>query len=171
MEGVEEVRQRQARLGPRPSEAAERGGDAAHRPVRYILHRAALALAKVKLVEMNSLQVLTVIAEGMEVAFADPAPVHEFNAELERPLSCAHELVLIDPEHAVESDERRDGRFAHADRTDLLRLDERDPGVAVVEEARESGRSHPAGGAAADDDEVADRVFVHRAACLIRWPK
>ena len=66
------------------------------------------------------------IAERMEIALADPAPVHELDAELERRLGRADELVLVDPEHAVEGDQRRDRRLADADRADLLGFDQGD---------------------------------------------
>ena len=45
---------------------------------------------------------------------------------------------------------------------DLVGFDQRDPGMAVVEEAREGGGRHPSGGAAADDDDLADAVIGHR---------
>src|SRR3546814_18103029 len=89
----------------------------------------------------------------MHITLADRAPVDEFDPRLERALRCRDELVLVDPEHLVEAEDRRNRRFAHADRADLRRFDQRQPGAAVVEVARESRGGHPAGGAAADDHE------------------
>ena len=71
-------------VGRGPREAAVPGGDRAHRPGRNILHHAPLALAQIELVEMHALEIVAVIAEGMEIALADPAPVDELDAELER---------------------------------------------------------------------------------------
>jgi hypothetical protein len=96
------------------------GCDAAHRPARNVLHHAALALAQIKLVEMDAVQIFAMRAEWMEVAFADPAPVHEFDAEFVGALRRPYEFVLVDPEHAVEGDDRGDRRLADADRADLV---------------------------------------------------
>src|SRR3546814_2658441 len=49
---------------------------------------------------------------------ADRAPVDEFDPRLERALRCRDELVLVDPEHLVEAEDRRNRRFAHADRSE-----------------------------------------------------
>jgi hypothetical protein len=46
----------------------------------------------------NQAQVAPHLAEGVEVAVPGAEPVHEPDAQLERPLRLAEEIVLIDPE-------------------------------------------------------------------------
>ena len=74
VERVVETRQRRPRVRARTGVAAHRGRHGAHRPGRNVRHRAALALAKVELVEMHPLQVLREAAEGVEIALADVRP-------------------------------------------------------------------------------------------------
>src|SRR3954471_14007943 len=99
-------------------ETAVLGGARAHRPGRNVLHHPPLALAQIELVEMDAFEIVAVIAERMEVALADRAPIHEFDAELERALGRADEIILVDAEHLIEGDQWRDRRLADADRAD-----------------------------------------------------
>src|SRR3546814_13176152 len=98
------------------------------------------ALPILELVERDAVDLVPVIAERMHITLADRAPVDEFDPRLERALRCRDELVLVDPEHLVEAEDRRNRRFAHADRADLRRFDQRPPGAAVVEIGRASCR-------------------------------
>jgi hypothetical protein len=107
-------------------------------------------------VKGDPVEIVAVEPEGVEVACALAAPVDELDTGLERPFGHAKELVLVDVEHPVEVDDRRDRRLADADGADGIGLDQGDPPPAVVEEAREGGRGHPSGGAAADDHHPAD---------------
>src|SRR5688572_27213512 len=104
VERVSQLRQRQASIRSRARVAAERGGHGAHRPFGDVRQLAALALAQIELVEMDSANVLPVRSERMEIAFADRAPVDELDAELERALGRREELVLVDPEHGIIGD-------------------------------------------------------------------
>ena len=56
----------------------------------------------------------------MDVALAEGAPVHELDAELEAAAGLAQELVLAEPERAVEPDEVGDGGLPHANGADLV---------------------------------------------------
>src|SRR6185437_16469199 len=95
----------------------------------------------------------------MEVALPDRAPVHELDARLEGATGRAQELVLVDVEHAVEAEDRRDRRLANSDGADRIRFDQGDSPPAVVEKSRERGRRHPSGGAPADDHDVGNYVI------------
>ncbi len=161
VEGVEQLREGKPGIGARAGEAPEPRRGGAHRPGRDVVEPPAPALAQVELVEMDSAEILAVVAERMEVALAGRAPVDELDAELERALGRGDELVLVDPEHVVVGDERRNRRLADPDGADLVRLDEVDPD-APVEQSGEGGRGHPPRRAAADDHDVADIVLVHR---------
>src|ERR1051325_3560358 len=97
----------------------------------------------------------------MQVAVSEPAPVAELDAELEGRLGATDEVVLVDAEEPVEQLDRRDGGFPDADRSDLRRLDQLDAGDRSVADPRQRGRRHPAGRAAADDGDAADRLAWH----------
>src|SRR5690606_19940507 len=94
-------------------------------------------------------------------------PVDELDADLERPLHVAHEIVLIDAQELEEIADRRDRGFADADRAALFRLDEPDRRPPAAQEPAQRRGGHPAGRAAADDDDALDaaggRVPRHRA--------
>src|SRR5262245_28589238 len=92
----------------------------------------------------------------MHVAAPEFAPVHELDAEFESGLATAHELALIEAEKGVESLQTRDARFADTDGTDLIRLHDADARAGIRQCLRQSGRGHPAGGSAAQDDDPFD---------------
>ena len=94
-------------------------------------------------------------AEAVDVLVAYCAPVFELDAQLERRLRGAHEILLVDPEQLVKRAEQRDRGLADADGTDLIRLDERDIEI-LAQQLAERGCGHPAGRAAADDHDLAD---------------
>ena len=76
-----------------------------------------------------------VLAERMEVGVAFPAPIDEFDTQLERGLGGLHELVFPDAENPVEIDDVGYGRFADADGADFIGFDERDRHILRVEQA------------------------------------
>ena len=59
----------------------------------------------------------------------------------------------------------RNGGLADADRADFVGLDELDRIIAALEQLRASGRGHPTGGAATDDDDPADSLTLPRRLC------
>ncbi len=119
-------------------------------------------LAIPEMMEVEPLHLLTISAEGVEIPVPDPAPVDELDAEFERRAGLADELRLVDAQQAVEVEDMRDRRLADPDGADRLRFDQVDlhPGQHM---GQRRGR-HPAGGAAADHDDAADRQRVHRSA-------
>src|SRR5690606_19455617 len=104
--------------------------------------------------------------EGMDVALARCLPALERDAQLDRALRGGEVFLLAYPEQAVEGAQRRDRGLAHADRADLLRLDQGDV-QHLAERARQRGGGHPAGGSApgdhhATDGSVGQRRIAHR---------
>jgi hypothetical protein len=160
VEGVGQGAERRSWVGRAPRETPRRRRHRARGVVPDVGTFAFARQLQKELMEAQSFDVVTELTEGVEVAFADLAPVDELDAELERTLRARDEIVLVDAEHLVEGRDRRDGRLADADGTDRLALDQADA-RAVPDEFRQGGRRHPASGAAADDHDVADAVFVH----------
>src|SRR3569833_4039400 len=90
-------------------------------------------------------------AEGMDVAIAQAAPVHELDSEFVSALGRAHKLVLIELQQGIEVQELGDGRFAHPDCAEFLGLNQLDMQAGGAEHFCEGGCSHPAG--RSDDDK------------------
>jgi hypothetical protein len=63
-------------------------------------------LAQPDLVKWHAERPAPDLAEGVDIALAQPAPVDEFDAKLERAHRFGNELVLVDMERAVEVEQR-----------------------------------------------------------------
>lgn len=61
--------------------------------------------------------------EIVKIGVPETPPVDEFDAELERGVGLADKFILVDAEHLVEQDDRRNGRFADPHGADLFRFD------------------------------------------------
>src|SRR5206468_11985645 len=83
-------------------------------------------------------------------------PVDELDAELERGVRLADELVFVDSELLVEELDRGNGGLANADGPDLLGLHERDPVTRGSGAFCKRGGGHPPGGSPANDHDVAN---------------
>src|SRR5690349_14187902 len=93
-----------------------------------------------------------ITGERMHVAAPEFAPVHEFDSQFESRLAAAHELALVEAQKRIEGLQTRDAGFADADGTDLIRLHDADAGAGIRQRFCQSGRGHPPGSAAAQDD-------------------
>ena len=100
-------------------------------------------------------------AERVHIGVAGPQPIGELDAELEGAAGCADEGVLIQPERLIVEPKLRDRGLADADRADCLGFNQADaePGF---QETRQRGSGHPAGGAAAGDDDGDRWLLAHR---------
>jgi hypothetical protein len=101
----------------------------------------------------------------VEVALAGARPVDEVDALLERGVALADEARLVEADGVEGAADRRERAFAHADDADVAGLHQRhaDAACGGAQRAREEGRGEPAGGAAADDEDVLDGLH---GACL-----
>src|SRR6185503_16844803 len=159
MEGVLEPRQHAARIGIGACEAVHAAGHRRHAILGEVRGLAARVQLVPDLVELHGLDVDAKFAEGMQVAVPEARPVHELDAELERALGLADEIVLVEAEHRVEGVDGRNGGLAHADAAYLLGLYQTDAARTRTKRARKCRRRHPAGRTAADDDDLANTVI------------
>ena len=118
----------------------------------------AVAALQPEMLKARGPVVLARRAEGVDVVLAAVAPVLEADAELESALRGGHELLLVDLQQAMESHERRNGRFADAHGTDLVGLDQPDV-EQLAERFRQPRGHHPARRATAGDHHAANAVL------------
>src|SRR5882672_907992 len=103
----------------RPREALESRRHGVERQVFEAEYITRVSQSQPVLVDRELVRTDAVRTEGMEVNVAQPRPVAKLDAELERRLGSANEIVFVEPEHAVEEPDRRDGRLADTDGADL----------------------------------------------------
>ena len=96
----------------------------------------------------------------MHIGLAGLQPVDELDAELERAHGFPDELRFVDAEQLVEERQVRHGGLADPDGADLFGFDQsyRMPGAEYL---GQRGGTHPAGRAAAHDDDVLDALVRH----------
>jgi hypothetical protein len=120
------------------------------------------------------------LGERVVVAAVDPVlgrglPVDELDALLEGRPGLAHEPRLVDADRAHGVLDGREGALAHPDDADLAGLDQGDAhpvGPGRAQAPGEVGGGHPAGRAAADDQDVVDRPFRHPGSLIARsWAR
>src|SRR5882724_9880550 len=102
-------------------------------------------------------------SEGMEISMPGLSPAPEFDTQLVGGLRLLHELSFIETDNLIEPVNGRNGGFAHSDGTDVVGFDQRDRTLPQVDGSAQRRGGHPAGRAAADDDDLADAIVPHRA--------
>jgi hypothetical protein len=167
VEGVGDVRKRRVAGVDRTHEPAPRRRGRLQRIGLQPVRVAGLVEALPEGVEGDALHVDAERPEGVEIGLADGAPVDELDAQLEDALGLADEVVLVEAEHGVEQADLRDRRLAHADDADLLGLDQGDGRVVRPEDLGHGRGRHPAGRAAADDEDAADAGIGHGARLFV----
>ena len=103
----------------------------------------------------------------MEIGAVGLAPAVELDPQLDGGLGLAHELGLVEVDQGVEILDGRHRGLADADDADVRALDQRD-GRVRSDRPLDRGRRHPAGGAAADDQDRFDR-FCHGACSALSY--
>ena len=113
------------------------------------------------LVEGNGVEIATEIPKRVDVTVAFFQPVDEFDAQFERRVGFAHEGIFVDPQHGIETDDRRDGGFPDTDGPDRFRFDQRHARPGSFQHIAERGRGHPAGGSAANNHDIFEEMRSH----------
>ena len=127
--------------------------------VAVVAGQLALAALQPEVLEARGPVVLAREPEGVDVVLPHVAPVLEADAELEGGLRGGHELLFVDVEQLVEGQQRGDRGLAHAHGADLVGLDQADV-QRLAQRLAQAGRHHPAGRAAAGDDDAPHALAV-----------
>ena len=101
------------------------------------------------------LPVLANHSEGVNVGSAG-IPIDELDAELERRLGAPHELGFVQLDKLIVFLDRGDRRFADSNRADRFAFDQLHF-VEALEQLAEQRGGHPAGRAAANNEDLAHR--------------
>jgi len=149
------------RAGRRHGEAVVARHDGRHRPV-LVGRDIAVGARQVQPVHMGRavVDLRAEIAEAVEEAVADVAPVLELDAQLERGLGLADKVDLVQAQRGVVVAYGRQGGFADAHRADLRRFDQHHL-AALAQPLHQRRRGHPACRAAADDHDLAYGFVLH----------
>ena len=162
MIGVFQTGQHGPRVWRRQAHSIAEGGDGREIVVPQGRSEPLRVRSQPDLGERHGLNVHSDGAERMHIAIPQGTPVDKFDAQFERRLCAPHELGLVYACQGVERQNRRYRRFAHPDRSDLLRLDEGDFRRPAAGDSGQGDRSHPSGCAAAYDEDTADGASTGR---------
>src|SRR5689334_13841291 len=99
----------------------------------------------------QAMLVAPIRAEGMVIAVADGAPVHELDAEFEGAARTRQQLVFVYTQPLVELADGRNRGLSNANRADLVGFDQHDLLDLATQNPAKPGRGHPSRGAAAHD--------------------
>ena len=108
------------------------------------------------LVKRYAINFVAIIAKWVKIAVTLLGPVDKLDSQLEGAAHCGQHVGLINTDQLVESQERRDGRLAHADDSNILGLHQRDIGQAVFGKLAKRRCRHPAGSASPYDYDIPD---------------
>ena len=154
MIGIVECGQHVALIRAGPVEPSRLCQCPRHRVIVKIGRLSRRLCAQPILVDGQDVERFAMRAEGVEIAVVQLSPIDELDAQFERTESCLHKFAFVYAEHLVERADRRNSCFANAHRADFFGFNQDDFAV-FGERIGERRSSHPASGAAADDQDRA----------------
>jgi hypothetical protein len=99
--------------------------------------------------------------EGMHEGVALVLPPLELDGELDGAVGGLHDFEGVDAQRLEVAPDGGDGGLADADGADRRGFDQRDGHAEALQPVRDRRGSHPAGGAASDDDDGLDGFRLH----------